>query len=145
VPTLSTIAAQLPAGGATLYDTALLSGGIDPTGAITFELFGPDDTTCSRPPVFVTTVPVVGNGAYPSASFAPAAPGSYRWVVSYSGDALNSGVGPTACGDSTETSSVSGDPGPLPNPGPNASTSGQTKGAQQQRPRPRPPRPVVTG
>jgi hypothetical protein len=144
VPTFTTTASQLPVGGATVYDTAFLSGGIDPTGAITFELFGPDDTTCSRPPVFVTTLPVRGNGAYPSASFAVAGPGTYRWVVTYSGDAMNAGVGPTACGEGTETVSVSADPPPLPAPGPNASTSGEPRGVHRHKPKP-PPRPVVTG
>jgi hypothetical protein len=144
VPTLSTTAAALPAGGATLFDTAFLSGGIDPTGAITFELFGPDDTTCARPPIFVTTTPVSGNGDFPSASFAAPGPGTYRWVATYSGDAMNTGAGPTACGDPTETTTVSADPAPLPNPGPNVPRppveSAETEGESQTN---RPPR--VTG
>ena len=35
-----------------MHDTAHLSGGIAPFGTITFSLYGPDDPTCSRPPVF---------------------------------------------------------------------------------------------
>jgi hypothetical protein len=140
VPTFSTIAAQLPAGGATLYDRAFLSGGISPVGTITFELFGPDDATCARPPVFVTTLPVMGNGEYPSAAFAVAGFGTYRWVVTYSGDAMNTGVGPTACGDSTETVTVSPGAAVLPDQGANVPTP-----RPRPRPKPRPsaPRPVT--
>ncbi len=87
----------------TIYDTAHLSGGVDATGTISFSLYGPDDENCSRTPVFTDTVPVSGNGDYPSASFSPPGAGTYRWVVSYSGDSNNAPPGPTACGDPAET------------------------------------------
>lgn len=53
------------------------------------------DTTCAGSPVFTSTVPVAGNGDYPSGSFAPTAPGTYRWVASYSGDADNAAAATT--------------------------------------------------
>jgi hypothetical protein len=128
----STVAGAQPAGGASLYDTAFISGGIAPSGTITFTLFGPNDSTCSGPPAFTATVPVTGNGKYPSAAFTVPAPGTYRWVMRYSGDAMNAPFGPTACGDPAETSTVSATPIPSPDPGPNAKPA---------KPHPRPPKP----
>ena len=119
VPVVSTTASQ-PAGvGMPLYDIAHLSGGIDPSGTITFALFGPDEPSCSRPPVFTATVPVTGDGDYRSASFITPQPGIYRWVVTYSGDARNSGAGPTGCGEGTETVSIATTAAPNSNPGAN--------------------------
>jgi hypothetical protein len=142
VPALSTTASEQPPGGGTLSDIANLSGGIDPSGAITFELFGPDDQACAGPPVFTSVVSVTGNGSHRSASFAVAAPGTYRWVVTYSGDAVNAPIAPTTCGERAETSSVSSGLGPTPDPGPNVPP------APKPRPRPKPPPPpppLVTG
>ncbi|MGI8778285.1 MAG: hypothetical protein ACR2LJ_13100 [Acidimicrobiales bacterium] len=107
VPTLTTTASATVPEGGTIHDTATLSGGITPTGTITFDLFGPDDTTCARPPIDTSTVNVAGNGSYPSPGFVtqingPAGPGIYRYVARYSGDANNAPVGPTACGDPAE-------------------------------------------
>ena len=143
VPTFSTTASQQPSGGASLYDTAHLAGGIDPGGTITFTLFGPDDQTCSGAPAYTTTVAVTGNGNYRSAAFVVPVPGTYRWVATYSGDALNAAVGRTACGDSTETSSVSSTPEPTPDPGPNVPTP--PKPRPKPKPPPPPPQPIVTG
>ena len=143
VPTFSTTASQQPSGGPSLYDTAHLADGIDPSGTITFTLFGPNDQTCSGTPAFTTTVAVTGNGNYRSAAFVVPRPGTYRWVATYSGDALNAAVGPTACGDSTETSSVSSTPHPSPDPGPNAPTP--PKPRPKPKPPPPPPQPIVTG
>lgn len=33
------------------YDTATIAGGDNPTGTVTFKVFGPDDANCARPPV----------------------------------------------------------------------------------------------
>jgi uncharacterized repeat protein (TIGR01451 family) len=80
---------DVPIGGS-VNDTATLSGGDNPTGTITFELFGPEDATCATAPVSTTTVNVTaGNGSYPSPDFSPAAVGTYRWTASYSGDGQN--------------------------------------------------------
>jgi hypothetical protein len=74
-----------------------LAGGADPTGSITFRLYGPDDATCSHTPVSTSARLVAGNGNYFSADFTPTAAGTYRWVVSYSGDDDNEAVR-SACG-----------------------------------------------
>jgi hypothetical protein len=140
VPTFSTTATQSPAGGATLSDIAHLADGLEPGGSLVFSLYGPDDQTCAGPPAFTSVVEVLGNGDYRSAEFTVPRPGTYRWVVSYSGDALNAAAGPTACGESTETSAVSDPPATKPNPGPNVLPA--TRSRLPRRPKP-PPR--VTG
>src|SRR5262249_27084709 len=72
-----------------LQDEATLSGGFDPTGTITFELF--QGTTLVHP----ETVAVDrGNGTYTTLTgftlpTSGTAAGTYQWVASYSGDANN--------------------------------------------------------
>jgi hypothetical protein len=97
-PTLTVDASPSAPLGSSVSSTATLAGGSSPTGTITFSLYGPDDATCSTTPVFTSTVTVTGNGTYPSGSFTPTAPGTYRWVARYSGDANNGPVA-TACTD----------------------------------------------
>ncbi|HJV08680.1 MAG TPA: PQQ-binding-like beta-propeller repeat protein, partial [Acidimicrobiales bacterium] len=85
------ISTQASAGnlvGAPVRDVATVSGGFNPTGTLTFRLYGPDDATCSGSSL-TTSVAVAGNGSYPSAYLTPAAPGTYRWTVAYGGDANN--------------------------------------------------------
>src|SRR5262249_55482781 len=79
--------------------------GATPTGTITFNLYGPNDTSCAGPTAFTTTKAVNGNGAYQSPAFAPTAAGTYRWVASYGGGANNNTVG-GACNDANETVNV---------------------------------------
>jgi len=87
--------------GGSVKDTATLSGGNNPTGTITFKVYGPDDANCSGTPVFTSTVAVNGNGSYDSGPFTPDAVGTYRWIASYGGDFRNEAVS-GACGDSNE-------------------------------------------
>ena len=48
-PSISTTPpSNVPAGG-NIADSATVSGGFSPTGSVTFELFGPGDTTCQTP------------------------------------------------------------------------------------------------
>jgi hypothetical protein len=145
VPGFSTTVSQPPDLGTPLYDTAHLTGAIDPGGAITFELFGPDDQTCSTAPVFATTVAVTGNGDYHSPTFVVPQPGAYRWVANYSGDAMNTPAAPTACGDSTETATVKPVPGENPDTGPNVPTPPKPPPKPKPTPPPPPPPPPVTG
>ncbi|HEX8898076.1 MAG TPA: hypothetical protein VF751_05220, partial [Chthoniobacterales bacterium] len=111
-PTLTTqVQSAAIAAGEQTSDTATLTGSTPlATGTITFNLYGPDDDTCGSP-IFTTQVSVTGDGDYSSDSdpFTPTAPGTYRWIASYSGDALNNPVSGT-CGDTNESVVVS--PGP---------------------------------
>ncbi|HEX4365136.1 MAG TPA: hypothetical protein VHZ75_11350 [Solirubrobacteraceae bacterium] len=81
--------------------TAVLSGAANPTGTITFKLYGPSDPTCSSTPVFAPApVQVVGGvTSYQSGGYTPSTIGTYRWRASYSGDANNVAPGTTACDD----------------------------------------------
>ena len=149
-PTFSTTASVSPGLGAPMYDVAHLSGGIAPFGTITFSLYGPDDAACSTAPAFTTTAAVMGNGDYRSAPFAPGQAGTYRWVARYSGDAMNNGVGPTACGVSGETAVVAASVSPDVNPGPNVKPPRKPARPPHHKPKPKPkppppPKPIVTG
>ncbi len=78
-----------------------------PTGSVMFTLFGPGDTFCASPPIFSSTVAVAGDGSYSSAHFTTTQAGTYRWEVSYSGDANNNPAGPTPCSAPTDSVVVS--------------------------------------
>lgn len=83
-----------------IADTAVLSGGSSPTGTITFRLYTSRDTTCSTP-LTTSTVPVNGNGTYPSPVVTQRNPVAYQWTASYSGDANNAAVA-EGCGQRPE-------------------------------------------
>jgi hypothetical protein len=78
--------------GTAISDVATLSGGNAPTGTITFDLFGPTDPTCSGTPLHTSTATVDGSGTYDSDGFTPAITGTYNFIASYGGDALNAAV-----------------------------------------------------
>jgi hypothetical protein len=81
-------------------DDATLNGATGSAGGtITFELFGPNDATCSGTPAYTQTVNVSGAGTYSTTntSFIASTEGTWRWRVSYSGDANNEGS-TSACG-----------------------------------------------
>jgi uncharacterized repeat protein (TIGR01451 family) len=97
-----------PAGGtlgAPIADLVTLSGGSDPTGTISFGLYGPGDTACAIA-LASSSAPVTGDGSYGSPPFTPTTPGAYRWVAAYGGDGANAPAGPGACGDPAQTVSV---------------------------------------
>jgi hypothetical protein len=110
IPTVTTQATTDAPIGSGISDQATLSGGINPTGTITFTAYGPDDATCANAPAYTSDpVAVSGNGAYGnSPDFIPATAGTYRWQASYSGDANNDGAS-TSCNDPNETSVVAQD------------------------------------
>ena len=89
--------------GGQVSDTATLAGEHNPTsGNVTFRLYGPADATCSGTPAFTDTSAIAGDGSATSASFTPAAAGTYRWIASYGGDANNEPAA-GACNDAGET------------------------------------------
>jgi len=107
--TLTTQASPAVPLGGLIHDTATLSGGVASTGTITFQLFGPNDATCTATPAFTTTVTVAGNGSYGSAGFTPTSVGVYRWIATYSGDSANA-ASATACNDANESVTISTGP-----------------------------------
>ncbi|HET7471878.1 MAG TPA: hypothetical protein VFJ71_02025 [Candidatus Limnocylindrales bacterium] len=100
-PTISTNASDSVVVGGDIHDTATLAGGFNPTGTITFRLYGPNDATCTGAVIFSSTVNVNGNGDYDSASFKTSVAGTYRWIATYSGDANNAAAA-GACNDADE-------------------------------------------
>src|SRR3954471_6922911 len=108
-PTVTTNAGPTVQLGNNIHDTATLSGGSNPTGSITFNLYGPNDANCTGGVIFTDTVPVNGNGVYPSDEFKPTAAGTYRWIANYSGDANNNATS-NACNAANENVNVSPEP-----------------------------------
>jgi hypothetical protein len=90
-PSISSQAVPSSALGDDISDVATLTGASNPTGTITFNLYGPDDASCALPAVFTSTV-TVASGQAASDAFTPTAPGAYRWTADYSGDANNDAV-----------------------------------------------------
>ena len=88
--------------GGAISDTATLSGAVNPTGSITFNLYGPNDATCAGAVVFTSTATVNGNGDYGSGNFTPATAGTYRWIANYSGDGNNAKTA-NGCNESNES------------------------------------------
>ncbi len=88
--------------GGSATDTATLSGGFNPTGTITFQVYGASDSVCAGSAIFVSAKPVSGNGLYVSDAFSPSGLGTYHWIASYSGDANNNAFS-TGCRDTGET------------------------------------------
>ncbi|MGB7686214.1 MAG: hypothetical protein WBL45_10595, partial [Solirubrobacterales bacterium] len=89
-PTL-VVAATDAVVGQTIQATAQLSEGINASGEISFEVFGPDDPTCAG--FALTPAPasasVDGDGEYSSGEFTPSEAGTYSWSAHYSGDSEN--------------------------------------------------------
>jgi hypothetical protein len=93
----------------TPQDSATLSAsaGGNPTGDVTFKLFGPGDATCSGNPVYEETVTLHSDPNDPDVSVASTANSTfsvsaanadtYRWLVTYGGDASHDGT-TSACG-----------------------------------------------
>lgn len=89
-PSISTIPSQGGPVGTVLNDTATLSGGVNPTGNVTFKLYSPSDVTCSSTPVYTYTDSAAPYATTPG--FTSTETGTYRWVAEYSGDASNNPV-----------------------------------------------------
>jgi hypothetical protein len=113
-PTITTVASKGGPIGTMIHDTAQVSGGMNPTGTVTFLLFAPSNPTCassegSAGTVQTVTVPLGANGSATSAGspYTTIEIGTYNWIAKYSGDAGNKSVS-TACND--EQVSIGKDP-----------------------------------
>jgi hypothetical protein len=93
-PSNSTAQNLLPNDSFTLSGATANAG-----GTVTFNLYAPSDSTCSGAPALTQTVSVSGNATYntTNTTFFASAEGTWRWLVSYSGDANNEGT-TSACG-----------------------------------------------
>jgi hypothetical protein len=89
--TLTTTAATTVVHGTPITDTATLTNGNNPTGAIGFTVFPSFNCLASGPGTPVPQpVTVTGNGSYTSATYTPTTAGSYSWAAFYTGDTNNS-------------------------------------------------------
>lgn len=104
-PSITTTASAGVVIGQSVSDTAVLTGGTKPTGTITFNLYGPNNSTCSGSPALSSSVKVNGNGTYHSGNLKPKTAGTYEWVATYSGDSKNSSVS-EPCGSTNESVTV---------------------------------------
>ncbi len=104
-PTITTAAnpASVTVGGSA-DDQAIVSGGYNPTGTITWSLYS--NSSCTGTAVFTTTSggTVSGNNTYTSGSYPTTSVGTYTWKISYPGDSNNNSV--SACGGTGETLTV---------------------------------------
>jgi len=100
-PSISTNASGDVTIGASISDTATVSGGLNPSGNVTFKLYGPNDATCATV-IFTSANRPLSGGSATSWTFAPAAVGTYRWIATYNGDANNNSVSGT-CTDANES------------------------------------------
>ena len=96
--------------GAAMSASATLGGGINISGTITFALYTPGNVN-----VFTDVVTVTGDGTYNTSmgtttgSLIPTVAGTYQWVATYSGNALNKSVA-TTLGSTPEISVGPGQP-----------------------------------
>jgi hypothetical protein len=103
--TQASVPITLGAGSISDSATVGIASGVPPTGTVTFDVFGPDDATCSAPPAFESTNPIIAGDAA-STPFTPTASGVYRFVTTYSGDSNNASVS-GACNDANQSTMVS--------------------------------------
>jgi hypothetical protein len=75
--------------GGTMTDTAMIASGANLTGFLTYSLFRADAGDCAGTPLFTSFKSVSGDGRYTSQLYRPLAPGTYKWLVTYSGDEQN--------------------------------------------------------
>ena len=75
--------------GSSIADTATVSGGYNPTGTVTFNLY--NNSSGSGTPLFTDTEPLSG-GTATSAGYIATATGTDYWVATYNGDSNNASV-----------------------------------------------------
>ncbi|MHC5537608.1 beta strand repeat-containing protein [Singulisphaera rosea] len=88
----SIVTSQQPASatvGTSIADKAIVSGGTNPSGTVTFRLY--DNSAGTGTPLFVDTETLVG-GVATSAGYTATATGTDYWVATYNGDSNNSSV-----------------------------------------------------
>jgi hypothetical protein len=87
-PTISTLLSSLSiVVGSSVYDTATISGGYNPTGTVQYEYFS--GSSCGGSPTSVGTVEISSGTVPNSNSQQIDSAGSYSWMAAYSGDQNN--------------------------------------------------------
>lgn len=102
-PTLTVQAPATVGLGGFVQAQATLSGGSQTTGTVTFNLYGPGDSSCAQTPVFTSADNTLAGGQALSIPTDPLnTMGTYYWKVTYSGDNNNFAV-TSNCGVPTLT------------------------------------------
>ena len=103
---LSTSASTNVSVGSSVSDAATLSNGYNPTGTITYTLYGPSPTqSCTTQVGQVTKSVTSGNGNYTSPTITPTQAGTYWWIANYGGDSNNTAT-TNGCGATGESSVI---------------------------------------
>ena len=76
--------------GSTIADQATVSGGFNPTGTVTFDLY--NNSNGAGTPLFTDANVALVNGTATSAGYIATVTGTDYWVATYNGDANNSSV-----------------------------------------------------
>jgi hypothetical protein len=122
-PAISTTASGGGAVGTVIHDTAIVTGGSNPTGTVSFKLFA-NTTSCTAGTGALYTSPAEALSASApltahSGSFTPTGVGTYQWLATYSGDANNKSVS-SKCGS---------EPAPISQIDPGITTAASAGGA----------------
>jgi uncharacterized repeat protein (TIGR01451 family) len=81
-PAISTTASGSVVVGHAVHDTAVVSGGHNPSGTITFKLYGPSATAVCTNLIGTVTKTFTGDGTFTSPTLTPTTPGTYYWTAS---------------------------------------------------------------
>jgi hypothetical protein len=87
--------------GGQLSDTASVSGGFQPGGSVSWNVYAASDTSCQTP---LNSTPITASltgGSASTPSYTPPAAGTYQFVATYAGDQNNQSVS-TKCGEQAE-------------------------------------------
>ena len=93
--------------GADFQDQVTLAGGVNPTGTITFAIYGPSQSSCTGTPQQTVSATVSGNGVYTSPDATVSDVGAHYWLASYGGDSNNASA-TTTCSAGLFTVSSAG-------------------------------------
>ncbi len=135
-PSISTTAGSGGTVPVDVTDTATVSGGVNPTGTVTFTLYpSAADCTAGTNAVGTPSTVTLSGGKATSAPIHLTAAGTYQWRAKYNGDANNASVS-SNCGDEpVVATSTSPSPTPsgvgginIPNTGGTGSLTGVTIG-----------------
>ncbi|HEY3837208.1 MAG TPA: sialidase family protein, partial [Bryobacteraceae bacterium] len=105
-PTIATSPSAATTLGHSISDMATVSGGFNPSGTVTFDFYGYNDTTCGSSPVFTSTNPLSGGHAT-SSSYTPTLAGPYHITARYNGDSSNNPVSTNCADESVMVSATS--------------------------------------
>jgi hypothetical protein len=105
-PNISTTPSAATTLSKSISDMATVSGGFNPTGTVTFDFYGYNDTTCGSSPVFTSTNPLSGGHAT-SSSYTPTLAGIYHIIARYNGDTSNNPVSTNCADESVMVSATS--------------------------------------